>query len=137
MSYAKPLPELGDEVNGPYWEAARAHRLEMPVCNDCGHRVWYPRRFCPVCWSDDMSWVELSGEGRLWTFTEIHVPFYDETWADDVPYVVVVVELEEGPRMLSNLVEPDVESLAIGDRVHVVFDDVTPDVTLPRFRVES
>ncbi len=71
----------------------------------------------------------------MWTFTEVHVPFYDDTWSDDVPYVVAVVELDEGPRLLANIVEPDIDRLAIGDRVEVTFEDRSDGVSLPVFRV--
>ena len=71
----------------------------------------------------------------MWTFTEVHVAFYDDTWADDVPYVVAVIELDEGPRLLVNLVEPDIASLAIGDRVEAIFEDRGQGVSLPMFQV--
>ena len=71
----------------------------------------------------------------MWTFTEVHVAFYDDTWAADVPYVVAVVELDEGPRLLANIVGPDIASLAIGDRVEVVFQDRPEGATLPMFQV--
>ena len=79
----------------------------------------------------------MSGRGTVWTFTEVHVAFYDDTWAEDVPYVVAVIELDEGPRMLTNLVAPDMDRLAIGDRVEAVFEDRSEGVTLPLFRVMS
>ena len=71
----------------------------------------------------------------MWTFTEVHVAFYDDTWASDVPYVVAVVELDEGARLLANIVQPDIASLAIGDRVDAVFEDRPEGVTVPMFRV--
>ena len=90
---------------------------------------------CPGCWGGELSWQPMSGSGTLWTFTEVHVPFYDDTWAEDVPYVVAVVELDEGPRLLANLVAPDMASLAIGDRVEATFEDRPEHVTLPMFQV--
>jgi uncharacterized OB-fold protein len=134
MSYDKPLPSLGDEVTAPYWESARRHELCLPECNACGLLFFYPRRFCPGCWADDLTWRRVAGTGHVWTFTEVHVPFYDDTWADDVPYLVAVIELDEGPHLLTNLSVPDVMSLRVGDRVEVFFDDVTDEVTLPKFR---
>ena len=77
----------------------------------------------------------MGGGGTVWTFTEVHVAFYDDTWAGDVPYVVAVVELDEGPRLLANIVEADTGSLAIGNRVEAVFEDRPEGVTLPMFRV--
>ena len=135
VSYSKPLPDRNDEVFDAFWAAAQEHRLSLPYCKACNHLFSYPRRFCPECWSDAIAWRELSGRGRIWTFTAVHVPFYDDTWADEVPYLVAIVELDEGPHLLTNIVDAEPEQVAIGDRVEVVFDDVTDDVTLPNFRL--
>ena len=131
----KPRPDTGDAATAPYWEAAARHELMLPRCDGCGLVFFPPRQFCPGCWSGEMSWQQMGGGGTVWTFTEVHVAFYDDTWAGDVPYVVAVVELDEGPRLLVNIVEPDIASLAIGDRVEVVFEDRPEGVTLPMFRV--
>jgi uncharacterized OB-fold protein len=135
--YGKPLPSLGDEVTAPYWRAAAEHRLVLPRCQDCGTAFFYPRRFCPSCWSARIGWFDAAGTGTVWSFTWVHVAFYDDTWKDDVPYCVAVVELDEGVRLVSSIVDADPDRLAIGDAVRVCFDDVTPDVTLPRFEVEA
>ena len=131
----KPRPDLNDAATSPYWEAAARHELMLPRCDGCGLVFFSPRKHCPGCWSGDLSWQSMSGRGTVWTFTEVHVPFYDDTWADDVPYVVAVIELDEGPRLLANLVEPDMERLSIGDRVEVTFEDRSEGVSLPVFRV--
>ena len=94
-----------------------------------------PRELCPGCWSRELSWQTMGGGGTVWTFTEVHVAFYDDTWADDVPYVVAVIELDEGPRLLANLVEPDMDRLAIGDRVEATFEDRSEGLSVPMFRV--
>ena len=131
----KPRPDLNDAATAPYWEAAARHKLMLPRCDICGLVFFPPRQFCPGCWSGELSWQQMTGGGTLWTFTEVHVAFYDDTWAADVPYVVAVVELDEGPRLPANIVEPDIAGLAIGDRVEVVFEDRPEGVTLPMFRV--
>ncbi|MYA84643.1 MAG: Zn-ribbon domain-containing OB-fold protein [Acidimicrobiaceae bacterium] len=131
----KPRPDLNDTATTPYWEAAARHELALPCCDGCGLVFFPPRERCPGCWSAELSWQPMSGGGTVWTFTEVHVAFYDDTWADDVPYVVAVIELDEGPRMLAGIVEPDMASLAIGDRVEVTFEDRPEGVTLPVFRV--
>ena len=131
----KPQPDTGDAAIAPYWEAAARHELVMRCCDDCGLVFFPPRGFCPGCWSGGLSWRQVGGRGTVWTFTEVHVAFYDDTWADDVPYVVAVIELDEGPRLLANIVEPDIASLAIGDRVEATFEDRSEGVTLPMFRV--
>lgn len=132
---AKPRPEVGDAATAPYWVAAASHELMLPRCDACGLVFFPPRDRCPGCWSGELSWHRASGTGTVWTFTEVHVPFYDDTWADDVPYVVAVIELDEGPRVLSNVVESDAATLCIGDRVEAVFEDRSEGVTLPMFRV--
>ncbi len=133
--YRKPLPNLSDDVTAPYWDAAAEHRLVLPRCVDCGTTFFYPRRRCPACWSDRLEWADATGAGTVWSFTWVHVPFYDDVWADDVPYCIACIELDEGVRLVTNLVGADAASVAIGDPVRVVFDDVTPEVTLPKFRV--
>ena len=131
----KPRPDLNDAATAPYWEAAARHELVLPCCGGCGLVFFPPREVCPSCWSDEIAWQQMGGGGTVWTYTEVHVAFYDDTWADDVPYVVAVVELDEGPRLLANIVEADVDRLAIGDRVEVVFEDRSEGVTLPVFQV--
>ena len=133
----KPRPDLNDIAAAPYWEAAARHELAMQCCDACGMVFFPPRDFCPGCWSGELSWQTVSGGGTVWTFTEVHVAFYDDTWAADVPYVVAVVELDEGPRMLANIVEPDTASLSIGDRVEATFEDRSEGVSLPMFRIVS
>ena len=131
----KPRPDLSDAATAPYWEAAARHELMLPCCDSCGLIFFPPRELCPRCWGSELSWQPMTGGGTVWTFTEVHVAFYDDTWADDVPYVVAVIELDEGPRMLANLVAPDMASLAIGDRVVATFEDRPEGVTLPTFRL--
>ena len=131
----KPRPDVNDAATAPYWEAVARHELTLPRCGDCGLVFLPPRQLCPGCWSGELSWQPISGGGTVWTFTEVHVAFYDDTWAADVPYVVAVVELDEGPRLLANIVDPDIERLSIGDRVAVVFEDRSEGVTLPMFQV--
>ena len=131
----KPRPDLDDAATAAYWEAAARHELDLPRCDICGLVFFPPRDLCPGCWSGELSWQRASGGGTVWTFTEVHVPFYDDAWAGDVPYVVAVIELDEGPRLLSSIVEPAMDRLAIGDRVEAVFEDRGEGLSLPMFRV--
>ena len=131
----KPRPDVNDAATAPYWEAATRHELILPRCDACDRVFFPPRRHCPACWSDEISWQMMGGGGTVWTFTKVYVAFYDDTWATDVPYVVAVIELDEGPRLLVNIVESDMDRLTIGDRVETVFEDRSEDVTLPMFRV--
>jgi len=131
--YAGPLPVPTPETRA-FWDAARRHALELPRCRACGYRFFYPRAACPRCLSGDLEWVRASGRGTLHTFTVVHRGLRD--FPLGTPYVIAIVELEEGPRLMTNLVgvEPDAARLRIGMPVEVVFEDVTAQVALPRFR---
>jgi uncharacterized OB-fold protein len=105
----------------------------MPRCKTCDQLFFYPRSECPRCLGSDLEWVPVSGRGRLHSFTIINQPA-NAAFRDDVPYVYAVVQLIEGPRMISNLVECDVESVSVDMPVEAVFDDVTPEWTLVKFK---
>lgn len=129
--YKKPLPYVHNETK-TYWDGAKAHRLIIRKCRACGQYHFYPRDFCPSCFSFDVEWVKASGRGTVYSVTICHVPA--QGFKDVVPYNLVLVELEEGPRMMSNIVDCPNDDITIGMAVEVVFDDVTPEVTLPKFR---
>ena len=130
--YRKPLPRIS-VGNEPYWEAAKRHELRVQRCNSCG-KIFHPiAPHCQHCWSEDFGWEKLSGKGKVNAFTVYHQPFH-EAYTDDVPYNVVEVELEEGPRFISNLVGIDNKDIEIGMSVEAVFEDVTDEVTLIKFR---
>ena len=130
--YQKPLPRI-DETNRSYWEAAKQHELVLQRCHECGQYRYPPGNTCPNCLSDSMVWVKASGQGTVYTWTVFH-QVYHPAFAGDVPYAVVAVELEEGPRMTTNLADCPIEDIRIGMPVEVVFDDVTEEITLPKFR---
>jgi uncharacterized protein len=130
--YRKPLPVLHD-LNRPFWEAAKAGRLEMQSCRACGH-IWYPiGPACPRCLSQEFGWKPLSGRGTVLSWVVFH-QVYDKSFADDVPYNVVLVQLDEGPRMFSNIVDSDNDDIEVGMAVEVTFDHVTEEIAIPRFR---
>jgi uncharacterized protein len=129
--YKKPLPYIHPETE-PYWSAAKRHELEIQRCRTCGRYYFYPRDLCPSCFSSDVEWAMVSGRGTLYSFTICHRPL--PGFEDDGPYNISLVELEEGARMMSTIVECTQADLRIGMAVEVVFDDVTEEVTLPRFR---
>ena len=133
-AYRGPLPVKQPESDF-YWEKAQAHELWLRRCNACERAYFYPRDFCPNCGSRNVSWVQASGRGTLHTFAIVHrapVPAF----RDHVPFVVAMVDLEEGPRIPTNLVdvEPDPEHIHVGMAVEVAFADVTDEITLPVFR---
>lgn len=127
--YLGPLPAVTN-LNRPYWEALRDHRLTAPRCDRCG-LVWLPPGpWCPSCWSRSWTWIDCSGRGTVSAWVRFHRQYY-RSGAFEVPYAVAEVTLEEGPRLYAQIVgaEP-VRGLA----VEVVFADVSDDLTLARFR---
>ena len=130
--YEKLLPRI-NEMSRPYWEGAKRHELLLQKCQECGHYRYPPGETCPSCLSDKLEWVKVSGRGSVYTWTVFHQA-YHPAYKDDIPYAVVVVELEEGPRMITNLMDCRIEDIKVGMPVEVVFDDVTEEVSLPKFR---
>ena len=132
--YRKPLPNpLYWAASKPFWEAAKRHELVLPRCKLCDRLFFYPREVCPRCLESEIDWVPVSGVGRLHTFTVIHQPA-NAAFQGDAPYVYAMVQLDEGPRMISNLVDCPPDQARVDMRVTVVFDDVTPEWTLVKFR---
>jgi uncharacterized OB-fold protein len=132
VNYAKPLPRITAD-NRPFWEATRRHELRLQRCRACDRFRYPPAPVCPQCLAEDAEWTRVSGRGTVSTFVVFHKVYFP-AFAADVPYNVVQVELEEGPRLTANLVDVPNDQIRVGMPVEVVFDDVTPEVTLPRFR---
>ena len=131
-SYMKPLP-LMDEENKPFWRYCRKHELRMQRCKQCGYIRFPISVICPECHSMEAEWAKLSGKGTIYSFTIYRVP-YHPAFKDDIPYVVAIIQLDEGPRMESNIIACPVEEVRIEMPVVVAFDDVTSEVTLPKFK---
>ena|SRR5215471_15252670 len=128
----KPLPIVTDE-NRPFWDGCREGKLLLQYCEQCHKHQFYPRLYCMHCGATKLKWVEASGRGRIYSYTVIHrnkTPEFEQ----DVPYNVVIVQLEEGPRMMANVVENDAAQLRVDLPVTVVFDRVTDEISLPRFK---
>lgn len=115
----------------PFWDATAQDKLLLPRCDKCSTVIWYPRAFCPACGSLDVSWFEASGKGSVYSFTIIRKG--ENMYGAAAPYVLAYVELEEGPRIMTNIVDCDVESVSIGQSVSVVFHDTGSGSKLPRF----
>lgn len=126
------LPTADAETQ-PYWDAAGDGRLLVRRCTACGEAHFYPRRFCPSCWSDDVEWEQVSGHATLYTWSVVYsndLPPFGER----VPYVAAVVDLAEGPRMMTNIVGCEPDDLAIGMNLIVDFEQRTDDLSVPVFR---
>ena len=128
-----PLPRPYQDTE-PYWAAARDHRFVIQHCKSCGKHQFYPRGVCSHCLSSDLEWHEASGKGTVYSFSVNHRAPHPG-FADEIPFVLAIVELEEGPRMMTNIVECNPDSVKIGMAVEVTFEDVTEEVTLPKFKL--
>lgn len=127
----KPLPQT-DPESQTYWTAAREGRLLIKRCTDCGKAHHYPRELCPHCHSDRVTWEQASGKGTVYTYTVARRPA-GPAFKADTPYVVALVELAEGPRMMTNLVSVDPAQVKIGLPVKVQFEAITDEISLPKF----
>jgi uncharacterized OB-fold protein len=131
-AYIKPLP-VAKPWSKKFWEAARQHKLIMQKCNDCGKLIFYPRKVCPECWSDNVGWIDVSGKAKVLMMTTT-IAGVEQAFAPDLPYVLAVVELEEGVHMITNIVDCKPEDVKIGTALEVVFRDCTDEISLPVFR---
>ena len=130
MRFDLPTP---DAETQPFWDGARDGKLLIRRCGACGEAHFYPRPFCPKCWSDDVRWEEAGGRATLYTWSVVHrndlPPF-----GDRVPYVAAAVDLDEGPRMLTNVVGCEFDALTVGLPLEVSYQAISDDVTIPVFR---
>jgi len=128
----KPLPTIS-EYGVPFWEGAHHHEVRVQACNDCGRHQFPPRILCIHCGSRRIEWRRVSGSGRVYSFTVIHrAP--EPAFLKDVPYVVAVVELDEGGRIMTNVIGCRPDDVRCDMRVEPVFEDVNDTVTLIKFR---
>jgi uncharacterized OB-fold protein len=126
-------PPLADNDTWPWFEAANQHRLVIQRCGECDRLRHPPGPICPECHSANCEWLEVSGRGEIYTFTIVHRAVVPE---QELPFVIAVVTLEgaRGIRMISNVVDANLDELKIGDAVELVWEDMSPNLALPRFR---
>ena len=129
--YARPVPAMQGAA-GEFYGFCKKHELRFQRCKPCGAWRHVPREMCASCGSFDWEWAKSSGRGKIFTWTTVYQPMHPAF--ADVPYSPVIVELEEGVRMVSWVVDVKPEELEVGLAVEVTFDDVTPEVSLPKFR---
>ena len=130
-SVAKPAPRPSPE-SLPFWEAAKEKRLLLPCCKAC-ERFWFPPSSrCPHCLSSDFEWREAKGTGRIYSFVVFH-RVYHPAFEGDVPYAVAIVELDEGPRLLTNIVGLAPNDVRCDMKVRAVFEEARGTMTLPQF----
>ena len=133
-SRTRPLP-VPTDFSRPFWEGTRAGRLLVPKCGDCAFYRWTPQPACPRCLSEDFECAEVSGRGEIYSFSVVHRSSDPIVFPD--PYVVAVIRLEEGPSMLSTIVDCPSEEVRVGMPVEVTFEKVSDDITLYPFRPAS
>jgi len=126
----KPSPRISAETQ-PFWDGCRQGELLYQLCRGCGRVQFYPRALCAGCGATSLEWRRSRGEGTIHTVTVVYrAP--SPAFRGDVPYAIALVDLDEGYRMMANVLGPDPESLMIGDRVRVVFE-TRGDLVLPQF----
>ena len=132
QGYAKPIPTV-DEENKPFWNAAKKHELSMQRCLRCG-KFYYPiSPMCPHCQNWGFEWVKLSGKGEIYSFIVVRRAT-NPAFAKEIPYIVAIILTKEGTRMISNVVGCKPEDMRVGMPVEVVFEDISPEVSLPKFK---
>lgn len=130
-AYAKPIPTITPEL-APFYEGARRGELVLQRCRTCGTYRFPPRELCSQCLSRETEWKPVSGRGEIFSYNVMH-QVYHPGFAAEVPYAVVLVKLEEGPKITSNLVGVPLSQVRIGMPVRVTFERVSDEVTLPKF----
>lgn len=121
-----------DVLTQPYWDGVAQHELRVQRCNACGE-LWHPPLpLCPCCHSRDIRWIPVSGRGTLYSYTVVHHAAHVAV-AERVPYVVALVTLDEGPRVVSNLLNCARTDVRIGMPLMLCFEQIAPDVVLPQF----
>ena len=134
--YAKPLP-FPDHDTKAFWDACKEHELKAQRCTKCGRFRWPPQEFCPSCYSWEYQWTALPGRGAVTSFSVVHhsvAPGFRE----EIPYVVAVITLDgtDGHvSIASNIVDCPWEKVQVGMPVEVLFEDASPEVALPKFRL--
>lgn len=135
MAWNKPLPSLDEEIE-PFWQGLKRHQFLLMRCKGCGRYYW-PAAYCRFCPPEplfgNMEWVPSSGRGRVFAFNVHHQAFHPG-FAQELPYVYALIELEEGPMFGSNIVGCQPQEVHIGMPVEVVYEEITPEFTLPKFR---
>ena len=135
MELHRPLPSPITPEAQPYWDGLKENKLMLPKCDDCGKPFFYPRVLCPNCHSRNISWIQASGRGKLYSFQIAHRSF-NRAFKIELPCVMAMIELEEGPRVMSNLIniEPDPSVVKCDMPVEVVFEKQNDDITLALFQ---
>lgn len=130
----KPQPKMTPGAEH-YWQSATEEHFVLPQCDDCSEIFFYPRVWCPKCFSQNLSWYKASGKGKVYSFSVVHqAPF--PSYKNDVPYVLAIIALEEGPHMMSNVINCDPQSVLVDMPVNVTFES-RGEMKIPQFQPDS
>ena len=133
-AYDKPIPIPSNEVlTKPFWEATKRGELIIPYCNSCSTLFFYPREVCPNCFSKDLGWKKMSGEGHVYTYTHVRQAVHPSFQSAN-GHIYAIVQLDEGPKIPSGISGCEPEEVYVDMPVSVVFDDITEDYTLVKFQ---
>jgi uncharacterized OB-fold protein len=127
----KPLPEV-QPWSVKFWEGTKQGKLLIQVCKDCNSKIFYPRKYCPECWSDKLDWIEANGKGKIYTFSTAF-SMVEPRFMDELPYTIAYVDLDEGVRLMSRIVDCDPKEIKIGMEVEVTFFQ-REDFHMPYFK---
>jgi uncharacterized OB-fold protein len=121
MEEYKAILHAPHEDSAPFWQGCNEEQFLLRVCRACGCRFYYPRLGCVKCGSQDLEWAPTSGRGAVYSFTHVHVGFYGDNWTSELPYTTALIDLDEGPRLVTRLIGDDREGVAVGDPVELAW----------------
>jgi uncharacterized OB-fold protein len=127
----RPIPVI-DSDSKIFWENCQNNILVLPKCQDCGDYFFYPRSICPNCMSDQIEWKEVSGNGKVYSYTIARRPA-GKAFAAYTPYIVAIIQLDEGPRMMANIINVELSEISCEMRVQVVYQEINDSFKLPMF----
>jgi hypothetical protein len=128
----KPVPVMQPWTR-KFWEAAKDNTLLIQKCKDCDSNIFFPKKVCPECWSENLRWQEACGKAKVYTFTTM-LAMVEPVFIKDLPYVIAMVDLEEGIRMTTRIVNCNPDDVKIGMDVEVVFEKLSEEFSLPMFQ---
>ena len=128
----KPSPVIQPWTKA-FWQGAKQNKLLIQQCDSCNTKIFFPKKICPECWSEHLKWIEASGRGTVYTFS-VMMDMVEPQFTPDLPYVIAMVDLDEGIRMSTRIVNCDPDDVKIGMAVEVLFDEISPEISLPVFQ---
>jgi uncharacterized OB-fold protein len=130
--YTKPLPLIQPHSQA-FWDATNENKFLIQHCKDCDSNIFYPRRDCPECWSNNLDWIEAAGTGEVFSFT-VTYEGVEPMFVADLPIILAWIDLPEGPRFNTNIINCEPEDVSIGMAVEVVYVKATDEITIPYFQ---